>query len=68
MMSNHTTEVIDEAIRVNGKYITSTGIRKALIDVLVKGHSRREAAIKNKVTESGICRAMKRLGLPKSNA
>ena len=38
-------------------------IQQAVIDVLVKGMKWRHAAIKNDVTESGICRCVKRLGL-----
>ncbi len=41
----------------------SKQIQLAVIDVLVHGMKWRHAAIKHDVTESGICRCVKRLGL-----
>ena len=42
---------------------TSPSMRKALRSVLVSGSTWREAAHRYGVTESGILRAMRRLGL-----
>lgn len=42
---------------------TSRKVQQALIDVIIRGKKWREAAIAHGCTESGICRAMKRLGI-----
>lgn len=39
---------------------TSEAITRALIDVLVHGHTWRRASVTHDVTESGICRAIQR--------
>lgn len=39
---------------------TSTSMANAVVDVLVHGHTWRRASVTNDVTESGICRAIKR--------
>jgi len=42
---------------------TSPSMKQALRAVLVRGNTWREASIRYSVTESGILRAMRRLGL-----
>lgn len=41
----------------------SPAVQQAVIDVLIGGMKWRRAAIKNDVTESGIYRCLKRLGI-----
>jgi len=42
---------------------TSHHIREALADIYIRGKTWREAAQRNRVTESGILRAIRRIGL-----
>lgn len=40
----------------------SAKVQQAVIDVMIRKHTWRTAAIRNDCTESGICRCMQRLG------
>jgi hypothetical protein len=57
-----TKDQIDQAIQASGSRI-SRPMRGALDDILLRRMTWREASIKRNVTESGILRALRRLGL-----
>jgi hypothetical protein len=56
-----TLNEFNEALKCASR--TAPAMRRALRDILVYGLSWRQAAIANEVTESGILRAMRRIGL-----
>lgn len=62
-----TEELLRQHIQKKSIMRTSSGMTQALVDILINGSKWREAAHKNDVSESGILRAMRRLGLKKSS-